>query len=114
MKTFFKLILLLMLFAPAALAAQPDSLKQKAQPDSLAKITGFPVAPFHNTLFLIYNRQGSFTPAERAEAVSNRIGKLSDDISFNPDSLVVVPSELSVDVLYKDNILISVTDKDAL
>ena len=114
MKKFFKLILLLMLLTPAALYAQPDSLKQKAQKDSLAKIKGIPVAPFHNTLFLIYNRQGSFTPAERAEAVSNRISKLSDDISFNPDSLVVIPSELSVDVLYKDNILISVTDKDAL
>jgi len=114
MKTLFKLILLLMLLTPAALSAQPDSLKQKPQTDSLAKTTGFPVAPFHNTLFLIYNRQGSFTPAERAEAISNRISKLSDDISFDPDSLVVIPSELSADVLYNDNILISVTDKDAL
>jgi small-conductance mechanosensitive channel len=114
MKIFFKLILLLMLLAPATLFAQIDSLKQKPGADTVDKTKAFPIAPFHSILFLIYNRQGSFTPAERAEAVSNRIIKLSDDISFSADSLVVSPSESSADILYKDNILISVSDKDAL
>ena len=109
----FKLLLITLLI-PAALFAQRDSLKQKHAADSLHKIaTGFPVTSFHDTLFNIYNRQGSFTPKERAEAIGNRISKLGDDYDFNPDSVVVIPSESSEDILYKNDMLVSISDKDA-
>ena len=114
MKIIFKLLLLIILLIPAAVHARPDSLKQQ-QPDSLGKtVKSFPVTPFHDTLFYIYNRQGSFTPQERAEAITKRIQKTSDDLTFTPDSLVLSPSESSADILFENNILISITDKDAL
>jgi small-conductance mechanosensitive channel len=72
------------------------------------------VAPFTDTLFYIYTRQGSFSAKERAEAVSGRISKLSDDYLFKPDSLKLSPSEQTVDIVYKDNLLISFSERDAL
>jgi small-conductance mechanosensitive channel len=95
-----------------------DSLRivrQKQQVDSLRKfVKGYPVAPFTDTLFYIYTRQGSFGAKERAEAVSSRISKLSGDYRFGPDSLKLSPSEQTVDIVYKDNLLISFSELDAL
>jgi small-conductance mechanosensitive channel len=97
---------------------QRDSLhmvKQKHQVDSLRKIVkGFGVVPFRDTLFYVYTRQGAFTAKDRADAISNRIIKLTDDYTFRADSLKLVPSEQTMDILFKNNLLISVSDKDAL
>jgi small-conductance mechanosensitive channel len=90
-------------------------LRQKHQVDSLRKfVKGFAVAPFRDTLFRIYTRQGSFTALERAEAVSGRIKKLSEDPSFHPDSLSIATSELTTDIVFKDELILSVSDADAL
>jgi small-conductance mechanosensitive channel len=95
-----------------------DSLqvaRQKQQVDSLRRIVkGYPVVPFRDTLFYIYNHQGSFGAKERAEAISSRISKLSGDYLFKKDSLKLSPSEQTVDIVYKDNLLISFSERDAL
>lgn len=95
-----------------------DSLRlvdQKRRIDSLRKfVKGFPVAPFMDTLFYVYTRQGSFTAQERADAIDKRLKKLSDDYSYRADSLLVVPSEITNDILYKNNLILSVSDRDAL
>ena len=97
---------------------QNDSLKQvrqKRQVDSLRKfVTGFGVAPFRDTLFHIFTRQGSFTPIDRAEAIAARIKKLSEDYGFQYDSLKVIPSEQTSDIYYKSNLLLAVSEQDAL
>jgi len=114
MKHILRLLLIAVLLIPAALKAQPDSALQKPQPDSLHQtLKGFPVTPLHQTLFYIYSRQGSFTPQERAEAISHRINNLGDDFTFIADSVIVTPSESSADVSYKGNILVSISDQDA-
>lgn len=97
---------------------QSDSLRQarqKHQVDSLRKfVTGFGVVPFRDTLFYIFTRQGSFTPKDRAEAIAKRISNLSDDYSFRADSLKLVAAEQTEDIFYKNNLLVSVNDQDAL
>jgi small-conductance mechanosensitive channel len=97
---------------------QNDSLKQvrqKRQVDSLRKfVRGFGVAPFRDTLFCIFTRQGSFTPKDRAEAIAARISKLADDYGFRVDSLKVLPSEQTSDIYYKNNLLLAVSEQDAL
>jgi small-conductance mechanosensitive channel len=97
---------------------QSDSLrqvKQKHQVDSLRKfVSGFGVAPFRDTLFYIFTRQGSFTPKDRAEAIARRINNLSDDYTFRMDSLKTITAEQTEDIFYKSNLLISVSDQDAL
>lgn len=86
---------------------QIDSLRltAKAHP-----VLGF----FNDTLFNIYNNSGSFSAEERAEAINDRIKKLADNYRFTPDSIHLIPSENTTDLSFKDNILISVSDNDAL
>ncbi len=95
-----------------------DSLRltrQRRQVDSLRSIVkGFPVKPFLDTLFLIYSKQGSFTAGERADAVVSRIRKLHDDYQFSPDSLQIIPSENTTDVVYKGDLIIAVSEQDGL
>jgi len=97
---------------------EKDSLRvvqQKRQIDSLRKfVKGFPVVPFRDTLFSLYTRQGSFTAQERAEAIAARIEKLSSDYNFRPDSLKVVDNETTTDIVFKDQLLMSVSEPDAL
>lgn len=72
------------------------------------------MAPFGDTLLIVNTRIGSFKPAERASAVAKRIRGLADAERFNPDSLLVVRSESSSDIVYGEMVVMAVTDLDAL
>ncbi len=90
--------------------------QKKAQIDSL-RITakGFPVIGFFDdTLFLVYNKLGSFSAQDRAEAISNRIRILGKNIFFKPDSLKLSETENSVDIVFGETIITSVSENDAL
>ncbi|MGY4385074.1 small-conductance mechanosensitive channel [Pedobacter sp. UYP24] len=95
-----------------------DSLhkvRQRQQVDSLRKfVKGAPVVYQRDTLFRIYTRQGSFSAADRAEAVSKRISGLEDDPLFQTDSIKIVSSEQTTDLVFKTSLLISISDEDAL
>lgn len=96
-----------------------DSLNYKTlkhQVDSMRSIvSGFPVILDYDTLFFIYTRLGSLTPEVRARILSQRLQSLSDDYFFNPDSIKIITTGLStVDIAYKDNIIKSVSDLDAI
>jgi hypothetical protein len=88
-------------------------LRQKVD-SARTTITGFPVVLAEDTLFFVYARLGSLSAKARAEVVSVRIKNLADDYSFNTDSLKIVPSDLSTDIVYNDNVIKSVTDMDAI
>jgi small-conductance mechanosensitive channel len=62
------------------------------------------------SLIVITERLGSFTPAERAAAVRQRLLRLGRG---GHDSITVVPGEASHDLLAGDNILLTVTEADA-
>ncbi len=89
--------------------------KKKAQIDSLRKgAIAYPVEGFFDdTLFLIYNKLGSFSAKERANAIHDRISLIKNDFSFKPDSLKLIESETTLDVVYNDKIIVSVTENDA-
>lgn len=100
-----KSILLMWLFILSALTtafAQPDTTN-----------AGAPVVLHRDTLFVLYNPVGSFSKEERAEAISKRIRALAEDRFFKPDSVNLLENALSVDVLYADRVLMSVTEADA-
>ncbi len=86
---------------------QIDSLRltAKAHP-----VLGF----FNDTLFYIYSKSGSFSAEERSVAINERIKKLADHYRFTPDSIHLSHSESTTDLSFKDNILLSVSDNDAL
>lgn len=90
--------------------------EKKKQIDSLLLTAkAYPVLGFFNdTLFFIYNKSGSFSAEDRSNAITQRINDLSNIFRFTPDSIKVLNSETSTDLGYKDNIIISLSDNDAL
>jgi small-conductance mechanosensitive channel len=75
--------------------------------------SGFAVSPFANTLFFIHTRIGSFTARERAQAISERIERLYNDVQFSPDSLKVIVNELSADIVFNDRVIMTVNELEA-
>jgi hypothetical protein len=85
------------------------------QNDSVSAVKtepGYPVV-FNDTLFYLNSNLGPFSPAERAQAVVQRITALAQDPFFKTDSLQVSENELTSDIMYQDRIIMSITDADA-
>ena len=97
---------------------EQDSLRSVRQKQQLEKLKtsakGFPVVPFGDTLFIVYTRIGSFTASDRAQSVTEKIKQLYRDNSFVPDSLIVTFSEATPQLSYKDIIVMSINDMEAL
>lgn len=111
------LLQLLLLLFSQLIIGQKNKVTPTPIQDALVlngKTVGYPVAPFRDTLFFIYQKIGVFSPKKRAEAITNRMVQIASDPLFEIDSLHVVQSDLSFDVLYKaDFIITSVTSSDA-
>lgn len=76
---------------------------------------GYPViGTFSDTLFLLYNRLGSFSAQDRAEAVTNRLRVLEGDYNFEPKSLKIINSETNTDIISGEKIIFSVSENDAI
>lgn len=91
-------------------------LEKKARIDALRKTAkGFPVVGVEkDTLFLVYSRFGASTPQERAKNISLKIRKLYEDDFFKIDSIVVVKSENTYDIVYGETVIMSVSENDAI
>ena len=90
--------------------------ERKKEIDSLRLTAkGYPVLGFFNdTLFYVYNNSGSFSAEDRANAINNRIKMLPDNYRFAPDSIKIIPSETATNLAFGDNIIMSISDNDAL
>ncbi len=84
--------------------------------DSLRNfVKGYSVTPFlDDTLFIIYNKLGSLSAHDRAEAITNRVMKLADNYFFKTDSLQIIPSETSLDIVFGENIIMGISENDAI
>ncbi len=95
-----------------------DSLRkvlQRIKIDSLRSVfNGYPVVLSDDTIFYVFAKIGSYLPEERSHAISDRISKLADDYYFKEDSLLIVPSELTIDVSYRDEAITSISEQDAV
>lgn len=84
-----------------------DSLKHVAQ--------GYPVyGVLNDTITLLYTRIGSYPAAERAKRVTRRIHTLYEQDFSDRDSLTLDLSEGYTDIMYGDQIIMTVSDNDAL
>lgn len=93
---------------------QKDSLLTSKTVVPEIKQKRYPVAPFKDTLFYVYNKVGSFSAESRANAITEKIRKLYEETFFEKDSIAVVPSDISQDIIYKnDFIIMSILDIDA-
>ena len=76
---------------------------------------GYPVYGFFkDTLFTIYNNSGSFTAHERATAITERIKKIADSYNVDSDTLKLVTNESTIDIFHGQQIMISISENDAL
>jgi small-conductance mechanosensitive channel len=85
---------------------------------ALAETKEVSPAPVHLTyagidIFDIYYGVGSFSATERAEALHDRIAKLSADKVFDASTVTVTDRESASEVAAGDVILVSITDRDA-
>ncbi|MNK24990.1 Miniconductance mechanosensitive channel MscM precursor [compost metagenome] len=74
---------------------------------------GYPVIAHSDTLFLVKNKLGSLSAAERAERTSTKVVALSEDLLFVPDSLITVKDSALIDIAYKGDVLLSLSKADA-
>lgn len=88
--------------------ARLDSLRQNA--------VGYPVMGLVNdTVFMLYMRVGSYGPKQRAKVIHERLRLLYEEGISNSDTLKVVLSEEDyADVVFKDHIMMTVTQNEAL
>ncbi|MXO05564.1 mechanosensitive ion channel family protein [Flavobacterium sp. HBTb2-11-1] len=94
--------------------AQKNNLKNSEKDSIAIKLKGYPVKPFKDTLFFVYHNVGSFSAKERAEYISNKIKRLYNESFFEKDSIKIVPSDVSMDIVYQnDFVIMSVLDADA-
>ncbi len=84
-----------------------DSLRRNA--------IGYPVLGLVNdTIFTLYMRVGAYGPAERAINISERVRAIYED-GFSPnDSLVVSYDHDFADIVYKDQVVMAVTETEAI
>ena len=89
---------------------------KKAQIDSLRNSAkGYPVfGVMNDTLFLVYSKIGASTPKERAINISRKIEKLYEDDFLKTDSILVVKSENTYDIVYGELIIMSISENDAI
>ncbi|OXB10919.1 transmembrane ion channel [Flavobacterium plurextorum] len=107
------LAIFIVLFSSFAFT-QKDSLHTSKNAEVELKQVKYPVNPFKDTLFFVYNKVGSFSAESRAKAITEKIRKLYEDSLFDSDSLVISPSDISQDIVYKDDfIIMSILDVDA-
>lgn len=89
--------------------------RQRQRIDSLRRTTkGVPVVVDCDTLFYFYAKRGGYTPAKRAEDASSYIEEVGKRLTMKPDSVWIDRSDIISDIMYKDKVLFSVTDMDAL
>jgi len=89
---------------------------KQAHIDSLRNtVKGYPVlGAMNDTLFLIYSKIGASASKERALHTSEKIKKIYDDDFTHLDSIKVVKSDDSYDVVLGELILISISENDAM
>ena len=87
-----------------------------AQIDSLRNTEiGYPVLGFKkDTLFLIYTKMGASSPMERALSITRKINLLYEDDFLISDSIYISKAEDTYDIIYKDLIITSISENDAL
>jgi hypothetical protein len=72
-----------------------------------------PVVVGGKTLFYVEERVYSFSPADRARAIAERIQKIYKERQFSLNSIHVEDEETTTDVVANDTIIMAVTDRDA-
>ncbi|MDR0726347.1 MAG: mechanosensitive ion channel family protein, partial [Prevotellaceae bacterium] len=99
-------------------AYSADSVKmaeQKVRIDSLRNVTkGIPVVIEGDTLLYVYTNKGGLSPAGRVAQIEDILLRLGKEYRLKPDSVFLLTEDAFTDIVYEEQIIVSVTDKDAM
>ena len=99
-------------------SARRDSLskaQQRHRIDSLRQTTqGAPLIVEDDTLLVLYARKGGMLAETRVQEAKAKIEALGHKLAFTVDSLYVYEGDLFSDIMSGDEVILSVTDQDAL
>lgn len=105
---------LLIIYSSSAFPLQDEGNLDKNLPPILKSNIGFPViGKAGEELFLIYQKSGDFSAAERAKIISERIQHINTT-TFTKDSLRIVKDLNRLELIYGNQILFNITDLDTL
>jgi small-conductance mechanosensitive channel len=74
---------------------------------------GAPVMFAEETLFVLYDKVGPFTPQERAQAVAERLAHLAKDPLTSTAPITIADRETTSELVHGEMVLMTVTDRDA-
>lgn len=78
-----------------------------------AQPIGAPVIFADETLFVLYDKIGPFTPQERARAIAERLMQLAKDPFTRIYPITAVDQGTTSELIYGDMVVMTVTDRDA-
>lgn len=100
--------------APVIAPSRPAQKAAPAQPATAVQAeTQAPVVVRDRRLFSVNSRLYSFSPQERARAISERLERLSQDNSISMDSIGVQEQENTSQIIAGDLVIMTVTEQDA-
>lgn len=116
---FFFFLITNLIFAQAN--TTKDSLNETERTQDIAsssnsthqKLIGYPVISNRDTLFYVYTGVLNYTPQQRAQIISKKIDYLKSEFDIRKDSLKIAPSDNFVDIFFKDQVVLRITDKEA-
>ena len=95
-----------------------DSIRRHRQLqhiDSLRRTTkGSPVMVDEDTLFYIYTNKGGLSPFQRAQRAGELIEEIGKKITLDTARVYIENTDIFSDVMYDTEVLVSVTDADAM
>lgn len=75
---------------------------------------GVAVNPFDSTLFFVYTNIGSYSANDRANVITQRIISLTNDLKFDPDSLMLSEDDNGMTIMWNDQMLMTINENDAI
>ncbi len=74
---------------------------------------GAPVVFADETLFVVYDKLGPFTPSERARAITERLSRLAKDPFAGLCPVTVADREFGHELICGETVIMTITDRDA-
>jgi len=110
--TFFKAVCLAAILS-LSMTYVAQSLPDSAKSSVAANLPGAPVIVDSDTLFFVSARMFSFSPEDRARTINEKLKRIIEDRSVNPDSIIVQETEAGSEIVAGEVIVMTITEADA-
>lgn len=111
----FFIVLTAVLMAGVVFGKKKNNTKEQIDTvqTSFVRMERTPVLNFNDTLFNVYGNIGSFTSKQRAKSIQSKISMLADNYLFEGDSIKLSDTGTYLNIVYKNEILMSVDSLQA-